>query len=61
MTLNTEKCEFAVTELTFYSHTVFENGIKMDPTKVKVIKEAETPKDRGELGSFLVLINYLSR
>lgn len=55
------KCEFEVTETTFLGHVISDNGIKMDPNKVKAIRDWPRPTTVTEVQSFLGLGNYYRR
>jgi hypothetical protein len=61
MTLNREKCEFAIREVRFLGHLVNADGISADPAKVQAIKEFPPPKSKKELRRFLGVVNYLSK
>ena len=58
MKLRKEKCEFCKKELEFLGHIIGEDGIKMDPKKVKVIKEYPRPKTVQDIQSFIGKVNY---
>ena len=54
------KCEFWLNEVIFLGHVVFENGIFINPRKVKTIVNWEHPKNVTEIRSFLGLAeNYM--
>ena len=55
------KCDFNKPELRFLGHIVGRNGLRVDDTKLAVIKEWATPRDVGQLRSFLGLSNYFRR
>ncbi|XP_011674436.2 uncharacterized protein K02A2.6-like [Strongylocentrotus purpuratus] len=59
--LNAEKCQFKVTELTFLGHVVSNRGMKVDPSKVKAIREMDPPKCRDDVHRLRGMVNYLSR
>ena len=56
-----EKCTFSVKEVEFLGMIVSREGIKMDDSKVKAIKEWPTPKMVREVRSFLGLANFYRR
>lgn len=56
-----EKCEFGMRWIKFLGHVVSENGIAMDPDKVKSVSEWPTPKTNAHVRSFLGLVNYYRR
>lgn len=39
--------------MTYPGHVVSENGVKMDPGKIRVLKEWSTPKDLKDARKFL--------
>nr|GEZ99252.1 Gag-Pol polyprotein [Tanacetum cinerariifolium] len=47
------KCEFWLQEIQFLGHVINSEGIKVDPTKTKAVMNWQTPKDVGEIQSFL--------
>ncbi|KAI3756963.1 hypothetical protein L6452_04495 [Arctium lappa] len=55
------KCEFWLREVQFLGHVVSEDGIKVDPAKVKAIEDWEVPKTPSEVRSFLGLAGYYRR
>lgn len=61
MTLNKDKCEFAVQEVKFLGHILNKHGIRVDPEKERAIKEMPAPTDISGLKRFLAMVNYLSR
>lgn len=58
VTINTSKCAFGKTELTFLGYNVTCDGIKPDEEKVKAISEYPQPNTIEELRRFLGLINF---
>ena len=60
VTLNREKCQIAVTELTFLCNRRTADGLKPDPAKVKPIEEFTTPKEQAGVPRFLGVIKYLA-
>ena len=57
--LNKDKCELFCSELTFIGDRVGADGVKMDPEKIKVVKDMQEPKNKKELQQFLGMVNYL--
>lgn len=55
------KCQFNRTELHFLGHIISQEGLKVDPRKVKVIREWPVPQDMHKVRSFLGLANYFRR
>jgi hypothetical protein len=56
-----EKCTFGVKEVEFLGMIVSREGIKMDDSKVKAIREWPTPKTVKGVRSFLGLANFCCR
>ncbi|KAD7117192.1 hypothetical protein E3N88_04460 [Mikania micrantha] len=55
------KCEFWLQEVQFLGHVVNENGIQVDPSKIRVVKQWETPRTPTEIRQFLGLAGYYRR
>jgi len=55
------KCEFFKDELKFLGHIVGKDGVKVDPSKIAVVREWPQPKTPGEVRSFLGLANYFRK
>ncbi|GKE65126.1 putative reverse transcriptase domain-containing protein, partial [Tanacetum coccineum] len=55
------KCEFWLQEIQFLGHVVNSEGIKVDPAKIEAVMNWQTPKDVGEIRSFLCLAGYYQR
>ncbi|KAL4585882.1 hypothetical protein LXL04_010509 [Taraxacum kok-saghyz] len=55
------KCEFWLEEVQFLGHVVNKDGIKVDPAKIKAVKQWEAPKSPSEIRSFLGLAGYYRR
>ncbi|GJP49851.1 hypothetical protein CLOM_g9009 [Closterium sp. NIES-68] len=55
------KCEFLKSELEFLGHVVGADGIKIDPKKIKTIRDWKPPTNLQELQSFLGFVNYVRR
>jgi len=55
------KCEFWLNEVSFLGHIISGNGIVVDPSKVYVVSQWETPKSVTEVRSFLGLAGYYRR
>ena len=60
-TLNWPKCQFSMSELTFYGMVFNGEGMKPDPKKVEAVKLLEAPADKAEVSSFLGMTTYLSQ
>ena len=61
LTLNLEKCQFSMSELTFMGHVLSSRGVGVAADKVKAVVEAREPGSAAEVRSFLGLVNYSGR
>lgn len=59
LTLNTSKCEFDKTHVTFLGHELSENGFNIEASKVKDIQKFRHPSTSSELRSFLGLASFV--
>ena len=59
--LNPEKTEIGKQEISFFGHMLTATGLKMDPAKVKAIREMPSPQSKAELQTVLGMITYLQR
>ncbi|WJX78131.1 hypothetical protein P8452_61384 [Trifolium repens] len=55
------KCEFWLKEVQFLGHVISKEDIAVDPTKVEAVTKWESPKNVGEIRSFLGLAGYYRR
>ncbi|XP_050876679.1 uncharacterized mitochondrial protein AtMg00860-like [Lathyrus oleraceus] len=55
------RCEFWLKEVSFLGHVISSGGIVVDPSKVDVVLQWETPKSATEIRSFLGLAGYYHR
>ncbi|XP_058758243.1 uncharacterized protein LOC131631466 [Vicia villosa] len=55
------KCDFWLEEVSFLGHVISGDGIAVDPSKVDVVLQWETPKSATEIRSFLGLAGYYRR
>ena len=55
------KCEFWLRKVSFLGHIISEEGIRVDPKKIKVIIEWKPPRNVTEVRSFLGLAGYYKR
>ena len=61
LTLNEEKCEFALPSVEFLGNVIHSEAIRAGPKKIEAILEMEPPKDLTELRRFLGMVNQLSK
>ncbi|GJX83295.1 putative reverse transcriptase domain-containing protein [Tanacetum coccineum] len=55
------KCEFYLQEVHFLGHVMNSEGIHVDPSKIKAVKNWKPPKTSTEIRSFLGLAGYYKR
>jgi hypothetical protein len=55
------KCEFCLNKVGFLGHIVSVEGVTVDPSKVASVTEWESPKNAGDIQSFLGLAAYYRR
>ncbi|GJZ59856.1 putative reverse transcriptase domain-containing protein, partial [Tanacetum coccineum] len=55
------KCEFWLLEVQFLRHVINGDGIHVDPSKIKAVKNWEAPRSPSEIRSFLGLAGYYRR
>ena len=55
---NPSKCAFGVEEVEYLGHIVSHEGVKVDPNKIKDMRECSIPKTLKKLRGFLGLIGY---
>ena len=58
--LGPDKCQFNCTELVYYGYVFSGDGMRPDPEKVQLLKNAEPPQNKNELRSFLGMAGYSS-
>ena len=58
LSLKLEKCWFSKKEIKFLGLIISEDSIKMDPGKVRAIKEWPIPTTKRELQQFLGFVNF---
>ena len=59
LTLNPDKMQFRLPQVSFFGHHWSAAGLSPDPKKMEAVKRMELPQDREIMRSFLV--NYLNR
>jgi hypothetical protein len=55
------KCEFWLEEVAFLGHVLIAEGVAVDLTKMKAVKEWEQPRNPIDIHSFLGLASYYRR
>ena len=60
LTLNPDKMQFRLPQVSFFGHQWHARGLGPDPKKIAAVKCMELPQDM-EMISFLGLVNYLNR
>ena len=61
MTLNPDKMQFRLPQVSFFGHQWSARGLSPDPKKIEAVKRMELPQDVETMRSFLGLVNYLNR
>ncbi|MCO5548548.1 hypothetical protein L7F22_002008 [Adiantum nelumboides] len=59
--INQKKSEFFLQEIQYLGHIISKSGIRMDPSKLEVIKEWPNPRNLHELRSFIGMCAYYRR
>ena len=59
--LNAEKIQLRRKEVPFIGHVANDQGLKVDPRKVKAIEEMEVPKDVAAVQRFFGMVNYMAK
>ena len=59
--LNLSKCQLRKEEFSYVGHRIRKDGLKVDPEKVRAIKEMNRPQNKKELQTFLGCITYLQK
>jgi hypothetical protein len=55
------KCDFFQKQVHYLGHVISEEGVAVDPNKIKSIMEWPTPKDVSDIRSFMGLAGYYRR
>ena len=55
------KCDFWLKEVSFLSHIVSSEGIRVDPTKIEAVMNWKPPQNVTKVRSFLGLADYYRR
>ena len=61
LSLSTEKCHMMMSEGVVLGHFISINGVQVDPSKIKVIKNIPTPVTQKEVQNFLGHAGYYRR
>jgi hypothetical protein len=61
VTLNSEKCEFAKTSITFLGHVIDQHGVSADPAKTQAVVDMDRPTNISELRRFMGMVNQLGK
>ena len=59
--LNFSKCQLRKEEVSYVGHRISKDWLKVDPEKVRAIKEMNRPQNKKELQTFLGCITYLQK
>ncbi|CAG2198844.1 unnamed protein product [Mytilus edulis] len=60
-TLKPQKCHFAVKKVNYLGHIISKDGVKVDDSKITIVKNYPRPKNQTEVRQFLGLCNYYRR
>ena len=61
LTLNPDKMQFRLPNVSFFGHTWSDKGLTADLKKIEAVKKMKIPQDVKTMRSFLGMINYLNR
>ena len=61
LTLNPDKMQFRLPQVSFFGHQWSAKGLSPDPKKIAAVKRMELPHDVETMRSFLGLVNYHNR
>ena len=61
VSLNSEKLQFKQEKVSFYGHTLTDQGLQPADDKLQAIKNMKVPDNAAELLTLLGMINYLNR
>ena len=61
LTLNPDKMQFRLPQVSFFGHQWSAKGLSSDPKKIAAVKRMNLPGDVETMRSFLGLVNYLNR
>ena len=61
LTLNPDKMQLRLPQVSFFGHQLSARGLSPDPKKIEAVKRMELPQDLETMRSFLGLVNYLNQ
>ena len=61
LTLNPDKMQFRLPQVSFFGHQWSAKGLSPDPERIAAVKRMNLPQDVETMRSFLGLVNYLNR
>ena len=61
LTLNLDKMQFRLPQVSFFGHQWSAKGLSSDPKKIAAVKRMDLPRDVNTMRSFQGLVNYLNR
>ena len=61
LTLNPDKMQFRLPQVSFFGHQWSTKGLSPDPKKISAVKRMNLPRGVETMRSFLGLVNYLNR
>ena len=61
LTLNPDKMQFRLPQISFFGHQWSAKRLSPDPKKIAAVKRMDLPRDVDTMRSFLGLVNYLNR
>ena len=59
--LNKDKSQFGLREIQFFGHTITDQGLKADTSKVDALLKMQRPADKKGVARFQAMVNYLAR
>ena len=61
LTLNRDKCQFGMSQVTYLGHVINAQGISPDPERVRAITEMPPPQDKKGVERLLGVLNYVAK
>ena len=59
--LNFEKCQIRKTSVKYVGHVVTSEGLKIDPDKVRAVREMPRPESKEDIQRFLGFVQYIAK